>query len=173
MIEQYQRRVGIFRPCQLLDQSGQHLGQLRPRHFAAQRTVPPGEPMTNGGRSFQCLAKAHFGEAVERRPIVDFFRKLQRGLAAFRRELEQLGIVPLHLLEMAEQDRSEFATVFIAKEARETFEPFAVVRQSLGLFVVHHLQPMLDRAQEQIRCTHVGTGFLADPAAIGEFAERC
>ena len=61
----------------------------------------------------------------------------------------------LHLAEMAEQRGGEGVAIGKADEAGETLELGAFGRQRLGLLVVDHLQPVLDRAQEAIGSSHV------------------
>ncbi len=72
----------------------------------------------------------------------------------------------LHLVEMVEQDLGEGVAVGKAEKAREPLEPGALGRQRLRLLVIDHLQPVLDRAQEDIGRLHVVARGRVDPAVL-------
>src|SRR6185437_14458085 len=62
---------------------------------------------------------------------------------AGRIALEQLAVVPLYDVEMAEQILGKGSTALIAKETRKTLDRFHIVRQRMGLLIGNHLQPVL------------------------------
>ena len=85
-----------------------------------------------------------------------------------RRAFEQRRVVALHVAQMAEQRLGEGVAVGKAEKAREPLEPLAVARQRVGLLVGHHLQPVLDRAQEPIGRAELVARVAVDPAALGQ-----
>ena len=78
----------------------------------------------------------------------------------------------LHLAQVLEQLLRERVAILEAGKAREALQAFAVRRQRVGLLVGHHLQAVLDRAQEPIGRVEIGAGIGADPAALGERRKR-
>ena len=79
--------------------------------------------------------------------------------------LEQLFVMPLHDIEMAEQVLGEGRAAVVAEEAGKTLHGLAIVRQAVGLLVGDHLQPVFDPPQEFIRCGQLVTRGEGDPVA--------
>ena len=75
-------------------------------------------------------------------------RRQFRG--AGRIALEQLAVMPLHDVEMAEQVLGEGGAAVIAEEAGEALHRLDIVGQRMGLLVGDHLQPVFDPPQELI-----------------------
>src|SRR4051794_11584012 len=73
---------------------------------------------------------------------------------------------------MIKQDGGERVAAVEAEEAREPLELLALVRQRVGLLVGHHLQPVLDVAQESIRFAEIACRLAANPAALGQILKR-
>src|SRR3954465_2146260 len=73
---------------------------------------------------------------------------------------------------MIKQDGGECVAAVKTEEARERLELLALVRQRVGLLVGHHLQPVLDLAQESIRFAEIACRLAANPAALGQIFER-
>ena len=74
-------------------------------------------------------------------------RQLRR---AGRIALEQLAVMPLHDVEMAEQVLGEGGAAVIAEEMRETLHGLGLLRQRMGLLVGDHLQAVFDPPQELV-----------------------
>src|SRR3954468_17648327 len=73
---------------------------------------------------------------------------------------------------MIKQDGGERVAAAKAEETREPLELLALVRQRVRLLVGHHLQPVLDLAQESIRFAEIACRLAADPAALGQILQR-
>ena len=65
LIEGSERRIGVFRMRQPVEQHRQQLGKLRAGKLAAERRTGAGEPASDGRRNLQRLPEAHGPEAVE------------------------------------------------------------------------------------------------------------
>ena len=78
----------------------------------------------------------------------------------------------LHLAQVPEQRVRERIAVLEAGKTGEALQPFAIGRQRVGLIVGHHLQAMLDGAQEFVGGVEIGAGIAADPAALRERGQR-
>ena len=68
--------------------------------------------------------------------------------------------------ERIERDDAE------AGEAGEAFEAIPIRRQAVGLLVGHHLQAVLDDAQETVGGAEIVAPLAVDPAAVGQRRER-
>src|SRR5829696_4124368 len=73
---------------------------------------------------------------------------------------------------MLEQSGRESITAFVAEKAREPVKFLPLIRQRVGLLVGHHLQPMLDNAQEAIGFGKVARCLRTDPAAFRKIFQR-
>ena len=78
----------------------------------------------------------------------------------------------LHLAQMPDQFFGKCVAILEAGKSREAFQALAVGGQRVGLIVGHHLQPVLDGAQEPVGGVEIGAGLGADPAALGERRQR-
>ena len=67
-------------------------------------------------------------------------------------------------VQMVGQVDAEITPVRITEEGPERVQLGRVLRQDLGLLVVHHLQTMLDLAQEPVAQAHLVGDLLPDPA---------
>src|SRR5665647_186425 len=114
------------------------------RSLSFKRTMAAAEPMANDGRGLQRRAESEFGQAIQRFAVIGAGRKCQGRLVAARRSLEQTSVMALHFFEMADQDLGKGIAAGESKKPREPFEIVALGRQRLGLFVIDHLQPVLD-----------------------------
>ena len=99
---------------------------------------------------------------------------MQRPAAGLDRGriLEQRRVVTLHRAQMNEQGLGERVAVGESGEAGEALEGVAIRRQGVGLLVRHHLQPVLEQAQELVGCVQLGASMRVDPAALGERSQR-
>ena len=86
--------------------------------------------------------------------------------------LEQLAVMPLHHIEMAQQVAREGGAALIAEEIRETLHCLGVFGQGMGLLVRDHLQPVLDPSQKDVGRGELVAGLKSDPVARGQHAER-
>ena len=77
---------------------------------------------------------------------------LRQFFRAGRIALEQLAVVPLHDVEMAEQILCKGRAALIAEEVCKTLDCLGVFGQRMGLLVRDHLQPVLDPAQKFVGC---------------------
>src|SRR4051794_34291969 len=141
---------------------------------APQRTGTSGEPMANRRGYFQRLAKSKRHQSVERLAVVGIVGKGERALLPCqgRRSLEQLGIMLLHVAKVADKCRRKSLAIRIAEETGETSERVGVGRQGMSLLVVHHLQPVLDRAEKIISGREIFARIAADPSAVGQLRQR-
>ena len=78
----------------------------------------------------------------------------------------------LHLVEMAEQHFGKGIAIGKAKKARKALKLRTFGRQSLRLFVVHHLQAVFDHPQEAIGFLHSIARCLVDPFVLAQLVER-
>src|SRR5262249_34361007 len=67
-----------------------------------------------------------------------------------RRRLEQVGVVPLDIAQVRQQDARERIATGEPHEPCEVLQGGAFGRQRMRLLIRHHLQPVLDSAQEPI-----------------------
>ena len=100
--------------------------------------------------------------------VVDL-RQLHR---ARRIALEQLAVMALHDVEMAEQILRKGRPALIAEEVRKALHGLGIFGQRMGLLVRDHLQPVLDAAQELIGRRQFVTGLKGDPVAGGQDLQR-
>ena len=80
------------------------------------------------------------------------------GRQQLRHQLEHLGVVLAHLVQMVQQFGGEFACVRITHESGESGQFGRPLRQFVHLAVGRHLQPVLDAAQEAVGCTQFARG---------------
>ena len=78
----------------------------------------------------------------------------------------------LYLAQMIEQHGRERIAVGKPEKAGEPLKLLALIGQRMGLLVGHHLQPVLDLAQEAVRLSQVARRLAGDPAALGEVLQR-
>ena len=168
-VEGEQRRVGTGGAGEVGQQQRHELSELIAGMLTAQRPVAAREPLPHPPRGFERLLESHGGKLVERFAVVGIERKRQRTRARFgsRGGLEESGIVPLHIAQMAEQRLGKTVAVGKAEETGEALQSFAVTRQRMGLLVRNHLQAVLEHAQESIGGTELIARLSADPAAFG------
>ena len=93
-------------------------------------------------------------------------RRQLRG--AGRIALEQLAVMALHDIEMAEQVLCEGGAAVIAEEAGEALHRLGIVGQAMGLLVRDHLQPVFDPPQELIGRGQFVARLEGDPVARGQ-----
>ncbi len=113
----------------MVEQDRREFGQFGAREGPFQCTVVPVGPAAHQCGSFERVAKAHLGQAVERLAVVGLRRKQQRpSVASFARGriLEQGRIVSLHVAQVPEQHLGECVTVRKASKAGKLLEPFAL-----------------------------------------------
>ena len=90
--------------------------------------------------------------------VIEQARVFGAGAVVHRRQLrgaggialEQLFVMPLHDIEMAEQVLGERRAAVVAEEAGKTLHGLGIVGQAVGLLVGDHLQPVFDPPQEFI-----------------------
>ena len=78
----------------------------------------------------------------------------------------------LHRLQSPRQLARERLDVRVAAEQGEAREPRRIVRDLVRLLVGHHLQPMLDAAQEDVGFAEITRDLTLDPTPRGEPAQR-
>ncbi len=93
------------------------------------------------------MTPVRFGEAQRRAAP----SRVQRPAVRGRRQCRTGGVVLAHPVQVAEQRRRERRAGREAHEAGEPLDPGRVGGQGVGLPVRHHLQPVLDAAQERGR----------------------
>ena len=171
MIEQHQRGVGVVGARQLLQQDRQQRFEMAARHFAPERTMTAGQPVANNVGRFQRRAKAELPQTIQRLVVVGVSRKRQFRLVGAGGFFEQARIVALHLVEVLEQDLGEGVAACVAEKACKPIELRALGRQRLRLLVIDHLQPVLDRAQENVGGFHIVARVFVDPAILRQPVE--
>ena len=168
-VEGDERRVGRFGLRKLADDRRRHRGENFTRLFSAQPAIEALAPAVHRAGDLARLPKTHRRQAVERLAVA--FRAYERKLLLAgrrRRALEQPDIMPLDRAQMRDERGGEFVAAGKAEKAGEAVERGAFGRQGVGLLVRHHLQAMLDAAQEIVsRAEFVARGFI-DPAVGGE-----
>src|SRR5215204_1209535 len=85
---------------------------------------------------------------------------------------EQAGVMPLHAMKMGQESFGKSIPVREADKAGKSFQAVAIGWQRMGLLIVDHLQPMLNRTQETISDREIIPRLVIDPAAMGERRER-
>ena len=76
------------------------------------------------------------------------------------------------LLEPGKQRIAERIRIGKARKPGDAIKFFPLGRDDVGLLVSHHLQPVLDAAQEQIGARELARGIRRNPASLGEALER-
>ena len=132
------------------DQRGNEFDKGVARRFHPEHAIVADHPLLHGLRHHDRLLEAERGQMFEQARIVRtgavIGRRQFRG--AGRIALEQLAVMPLHDVEMAEQIAGEGGAAVIAEKAREALHRLDVVGQRMGLLVRDHLQPVFDPPQE-------------------------
>ena len=171
-VESGESRIRIFRPRELIDDDGNQLGQIFPRLFAAQGAIAAAVPAPHGGGNFARLAKAHFREPIERLAAGVALARRERQVLLLRKQgrraFEQLDVMPFDRAQMRQQRGGELVAVLKAEKSGKLAERLALGRQRMRLLVRHHLQTMLDAAQEIVSRRQLVAGRGVDPAAGGE-----
>ena len=78
--------------------------------------------------------------------------------------------MPLDRAQVRQQRRGELVAVLEAEKSGKLGKCLALRRQRMRLLIRHHLQTMLDAAQEIVRRRQFVAGRVVDPAAGGERA---
>ena len=152
LIEGGERRVRVFRLRELVDDDRDKRDQVSPRLLAAQGAVSGRVPALHRGGNLARLPKTHFRQPIERLALA--LRRRERQILPLReqggRALKQPDIMRLDFAQMRQQHSGEIVAIFEAEKPGERTERLAIGRQSVRLLVGHHLQAVLDAAQEII-----------------------
>ena len=105
-------------------------------------------------------------------PEVELVAGIADALRQFRDTLEHLGIVRAYAAEMPSSDGCERVGIRIAHEGRETRELGRAFRERVGLPIGDHLQPVLDRAQEDVGFGELVGGPLGEVPGLGQQPQR-
>ncbi len=158
----------------MMQQRRHDLRQLPARERAPERTIGAGVPAPHQRRHLERMAKARLGQPIERLAVVRRLRESERGTVVRRRRraLEQRGVVALHVTQVQQQGVGEGVPAGKPAEARKALQPLALRGQDMGLLVRHHLQAVLDDAQEPIGRAELVVCGPINPVARGESVER-
>ena len=172
-VERRHRVVGLFGVRQAVDQRRNELDKGVPRRFQPEHAIVAGHPLLHGLRHHDRLLEAERDQMFEQARIVRtgavIDRRQFRG--AGRIALEQLAVMPLHDVEMAEQIACEGRAAVIAEETGEALHRLDIVGQRMGLLVRDHLQPVFDPPQEFIGRGQFVARLEGDPVARRQHAQ--
>ena len=90
----------------------------------------------------------------------------------FAPAFEEPRIAFRNCLQHVAEPRLERIDIGLAHEPADPCQPVAVARHGVRLLVAHHLQPVLDHAQEDIRLVQLRTYRFVDPALLGERSQH-
>ena len=144
--------IRVFGMREPVDQAGHEFDEGGLGRFIAERAIIALHPELQRAGHRDRLLEAERRQMVEQarilRPcgVVDL-RQLHR---AGRIALEQLAVMSLHDVEMAEQILRKGCPALIAEEVRKALDGLGIFGQRMGLLVRDHLQPVLDAAQELV-----------------------
>jgi hypothetical protein len=147
-------------------QDRRQLGKPAAGELALERRIGAGKPVAHPRRGRQRLAKPHLGEPVEGGRIIGIAREGKRVCGRRGRRLEQPRIMALHGAQVPDQGIRECVAIGKAEEAGKSRQRLGVRGQRMGLLVRHHLQAVLDRAQETIGRVEIAGRFGVDPSAL-------
>ena len=133
-IERRHRIVRLFGMRQAVDQSRDELDKGVARRLDAQRAIVAGQPLLHGSRHHDRLLEAERDQMFEQPRIIGAGAVIRRRqfLRAGRIALEQLAVMPLHDVEMAEQIAGEGGAARIAEESGKALHRLGVVGQAHG-----------------------------------------
>ena len=157
-------------------QTGQHDAQDVAGPLRAQRAHPARRPAAYRFDDVVGIAVAHGGERGHRGRgrIAGAAEVQRRRRAVFVRvgdAFEHLQVAGLHPRHVAQQHGGEAGGVGVAHEPGEAFHLVALLGQQVGLPVGHHLQPVLDAAQEAVGGAELAPGAARQVAGAGEQAQ--
>ena len=172
-IEIEQRLVGRRGVAQRLEQRRHQLGQELAGARRGRCAIAAVMPAPDHARGRRRIAEAQRAQGLERARIVVGAGEDQvaAGAGEARRLLEQPRIVALDAAQRAQHLLLERARIGVAEEGRYSGEARLVLGQAVGLLVGHHLQPVLDPAQEAVVGNQLGSGARLDVARGGERAQ--
>ena len=150
-------------------QDRRQLGKPAAGELALERRIGAGKPLAHRRRGRQRLAKAHLGEPVEGGRIIGIDREGKRVLRRRGRRrcrFEQPRIMALHGAQVPDQRVRKCIAIGKAEEAGKSRQRLGVRGQRMGLLVRHHLQAVLDRAQETIGRVEIAGRLGVDPSAL-------
>ena len=169
-VERHQGAVGILSLRKLVEQNRHQLGEMLARELAPQRAIFAVEPARDRGRRFRRLLKPSLTSpsTVARIVVVDRTRvcRAHREVPAALRTDWRSGAA--RCANGASRTLRESVAAGKSHEPREALQGGALGRQRVGLFVGHHLQPVLDGAQEAIGRVEFGASVGLDPAVLRE-----
>ena len=157
-----------------VDQAGHEFDEGGLGRFIAERAIIALHPELQRAGHRDRLLEAERRQMVEQarilRPcgVVDL-RQFHR---AGRIALEQLAVMSLHDVEMAEQILRKGCPALIAEEVRKALDGLGIFGQRMGLLVRDHLQPVLDAAQELVSRRQFVKRPKGDPVAGGQDLQR-
>src|SRR5437588_4528688 len=150
------------------------MGKLLARESPSQGLVDRRGPPPHQGGSFEWPAKPELREPIKGLAIIGICREneLRQVTAAKRTTLEKIGIVPLHVAQVAEQCIGKVFAAGEAAKPRKIFKPRSIARHRMGLLVRNHLQAVLDLSQEPVGGAEIGVRLGIDPTAAMQRIER-
>ncbi len=173
-VERSEGRIRIFGSRELIDDGRDEFDQVAPRLLAAQRAVSARAPSAHrsgnfGGWRKPISASRSSVSASSSAPSNDKFCCSRQ---IFRRALEQAHIMGFDLAQMREQNRGKGIAAAEAEKAGEGFQRPGIGRQRVGLLVGHHLQPVLDAAQEIVSRSKLVARGGVDPAVGSQYGQH-
>ena len=148
----------------------QALSRLRRLHRAGAAEMPAAQDGSHVGRPLEAEA----GERLQGLRVV--LATCEGEVAGLARKrllmLEQARIVPLGAHEMMKRLGFQRSRIGEAGHAGDMLQPLLVLRQRMGLRVPHHLDAVLEIAQEQVALRKLGRRLSLDPPLLGERVEH-
>ena len=171
-IEERKRGIGVGPGGKDVQDRRQQLRQPLSGFLAADGAVATFVPSSQRLERLLRPGVAHGGESLQRLAIVAFAAEVQRTRCReFRLVLEERRIVALHGPQMGDECLDEGVACLEAEEGRDLRDALLVVRHAVGLSVVRHLQPMLERAVKDIGLHQLYHHLAADMAGAHQTVE--
>ena len=174
LVEAHQRLVGLACLAESLQQGRRQFGQPFARLGRLGGAVAAEMPAAYDPANVARPPEAKPRQRAQRIGVVHVAGEDQ--IADARRKLgcglEQRRVVALDFLQRCAEGRGKFVGALEAEHPGDAFQPFVGFGQRVRLLVRHHLDRVLDAAQEPVLRGHGVTGVGGDPAARGKFAKH-
>ena len=166
LVEACQRRVGIGRCAQCLDQFGQHRFERVERRRTAQRAQFAAAPF--GDRCERRVGRIEpRRQQLHRQPVV-----VARQAGSHRAFGNNPVVAGTDIGGDGFEHRQQRRAVGLAIEPRDAVERGGLGRQAMRLLVLDHLQAMFDPAQRRIMARQARRDLGLDPPRRGERRQR-
>ena len=173
-VEGHEREIGFGGAAERVEQRGKKLDQPLARAPAAGRGIAARLPSADRGERRFRVVEAETLQAGSRRRavLVKAADERRRGARDLGQSLEQGFVMGFDPLEPGKERIAEGIGLGKAAQPRGAIEFSRLGGNDVGLLVFHHLQPVLDAAQEEIGRAQFIRGIGRNPASFGEVIER-